>query len=122
MYVKYIVDPIDIQNYNLYNLIDNDYHIQLMIFMGYIIAGVKIMMTTLKQIPTGMAGTIRKIGNGHAAKERLESLGLIAGVEIAVIRKSPLGGIRIYKCLNTLIALRNDIVEKICVEVDDEQK
>ena len=79
------------------------------------------MMTTLNSIPTGGAGIIRGIVTDHVTKERLESLGLIMGVEIAVVRKSPIGSTRIYKCLNTLIALRDDIAERVQVEDTDEQ-
>ena len=79
------------------------------------------MTITLDIIPTGGSGIIRGIVTDHVTKERLESLGLIMGVEIAAVRKSPLGRTRIYKCLNTLIALRKDIAEKVQVEVPDEQ-
>jgi len=79
------------------------------------------MTTTLNLIPTGKAAIIREITAGHVEKERLESLGLISGVEIAVVRKSPLGRTRIYRCLNTLVALRNDLADKIIVEAPDGQ-
>ena len=78
------------------------------------------MTTALNQVPVGKAGIIQGITTDHVTKERLESLGLISGVEIAVICKGPLGGIRIYKCLNMLVALRNDIAVKILVEVPGE--
>lgn len=78
------------------------------------------MITTLNLIPTGIAAIIQEITTDHVTKERLESLGLISGVEIIFIRKSPLGSIKIYKCLNTLVALRDDIADKILVEVPDE--
>jgi Fe2+ transport system protein FeoA len=80
------------------------------------------MVTTLDRITIGKASIIQKIITDHVTKERAESLGLITGVEIAVIRKSPLGSTRIYKCLNTLIAVRNDIASKILVEVPDEHQ
>jgi len=80
------------------------------------------MITTLNQISTDTVGVIQEISTDNVTKERLESLGLISGVEIAFIRKSPLGSTRIYKCLNTLIALRSDIAEKILVEVLNEQQ
>ena len=80
------------------------------------------MTTTLNLIPVGKAGSIQQINAEHTVKERLESLGLISGVKIAVVRKSPLGSIRIYRCLNTLVALRNDIAKMILVEVPDDQK
>lgn len=80
------------------------------------------MVTTLNLISDGNFGIIIEITADHVTKERLESLGLITGVEITVVRKSPFGSIRIYKCLNTLIALRDDTADKIRVEVPDEQK
>jgi len=80
------------------------------------------MITTLNQISAETIGIILIITTDHVTKERLESLGLISGVEIAFIRKSPLGSIKIYKCLNTLVALRDDIADKIVVEVPDEYK
>lgn len=78
------------------------------------------MITTLNLIPSKKPSIIRKITTDHVTKERLESLGLISGVDIVYKRKSPLGTTRIYECLNTLVALRNDIAEKILVEVPDE--
>lgn len=78
------------------------------------------MITTLNHIPTEIVANIQEITTDHVTKERLESLGLISGVDIVFIRKSPLGSTRIYKCLNTLVALRNDIAEKILVEAPDE--
>lgn len=78
------------------------------------------MVTSLDQIGMGGKGVIREINTDHITKERLESLGLINGVEIEAIRKSPLGSPKIYRCLNTLVALRNDISKKIQVEVPHE--
>jgi len=75
------------------------------------------MLTTLNLIPTEQPAVIQKITTDYATKERLESLGLISGVDIVFIRQAPLGSTRIYKCLNTLVALRNDLAEKILVEV-----
>lgn len=78
------------------------------------------MVTSLDQIGMGGKGVIREINTDHITKERLESLGLINGVEIEAIRKSPLGSPKIYRCLNTLVALRNDISKRIQVEVPHE--
>ena len=81
-----------------------------------------MMVKNLDQIPIGGKGIIRGITTDHVTKERLESLGLIKGVEIGVIRKTPLGSPKIFRCLNTLVALRNEIARQIQVEVHDEQK
>jgi ferrous iron transport protein A len=75
------------------------------------------MVKCLDQISIGRKGKIQAINTDHVTKERLESLGLIKGVEIEVIRRSPLGSPKIYRCLNTLVALRNDISRQIQVEV-----
>jgi len=80
------------------------------------------MLMTLDLITVGKTGIIREIKTDPVTKERVESLGLITGVEITIIRRSPLGSIRIYKCLNTLVAIRNDIAGKILVEIPDEQQ
>jgi Fe2+ transport system protein FeoA len=78
------------------------------------------MTSSLILTPIGKTCLIKEINTDHVTKERLESLGFIKGVEITTMRKSPLDGIRIYKCLNTLTALRNDIADKILVETDHE--
>lgn len=77
------------------------------------------MITTLNLIPIKTQAAIVQIDAGYVTKERLESLGVIRGVKISFVRKSPLGATRVYKCLNTLIAMRNDVAEKIIVEVPD---
>ncbi len=78
------------------------------------------MVKCLDQITIGKKGTIQAIQTDHVTKERLESLGLIKGVEIEAVRKSPLGSPKIFRCLNTLVALRNDISRQIQVEVPNE--
>ena len=57
--------------------------------------------------------TIKKINTDIAIKERLHSFGLIRGVTIKPVKKSPLGCPRIYSCLNTNIAIRNNIAKQI---------
>lgn len=75
-----------------------------------------MMVRNLDQIPVEASGIIQEITTDHVTKERLESLGLIQGVEIEVVRQSPFGSPRIYRCLNTLVALRNEIARQIRVE------
>lgn len=79
------------------------------------------MVQYLDQMPMGGKGIIQEITTDHITKERLESLGMIQGVEIGMVRKSPLGSPKIYRCLNTLIALRNEIAGQIRVEVVNER-
>lgn len=57
--------------------------------------------------------TIKQINTDIAVKERLHSFGLIRGVAIKPVRVSPLGCPRIYRCLNTNIAIRNNIARQI---------
>jgi Fe2+ transport system protein FeoA len=80
------------------------------------------MTKSLALLPIGQKGYIQEITTDYVTKERLESLGLIQGVEIRTIRKSPLGSPKIYQCLNTLVALRNEIAGQILVEVSNEHK
>jgi Fe2+ transport system protein A len=78
------------------------------------------MIKCLDQVNIGKKGMIYEINTDHITKERLESLGFIKGVEIEAVRKSPLGNPKIYRCLNTLVAIRNDVSRKIQVEVPHE--
>jgi ferrous iron transport protein A len=67
----------------------------------------------LNDLPIGSVGKIKKINTSKAVRERLHSFGLVRGVEIEPIKKSPLGCPRIYHCLNTSIALRNKTAKQI---------
>lgn len=80
------------------------------------------MIQSLDRIPIGGKAIIHEITADYVTKERLESLGFIQGVEVQYVRKSPLGNPRIYKCLNTLVALRKEISGEIRVEVPYESK
>lgn len=80
------------------------------------------MHRTLYQLPIGKSARIKEILTDHVTKERLESLGLIEGVEVSVVRPTPLGCPRIYRCLNTMIALRNNIAKEILVVDEDENE
>lgn len=71
----------------------------------------------LNQLRAGEKGIIKAIGTDRITKERLESLGLIAGVEVGSVGAAPLGCPRIYRVLNTLVALRNETAGSIRVEV-----
>jgi len=67
----------------------------------------------LNDLPINKTGTIKRIFTDDAVKERLHSFGLIKGVEIIPVKKSPLGCPRIYRCLNTTIAIRNKTAKQI---------
>ncbi|MCK5416658.1 ferrous iron transport protein A [Candidatus Parcubacteria bacterium] len=64
-------------------------------------------MASLHDLPINKIGIINKINTNDNIRERLHSFGLIDGVAIKPIKNSPLGCPRIYRCLNTNIAIRN---------------
>jgi len=75
------------------------------------------MKTSLFQLPIKKRAVIKNINTDQTTKERLHSLGLIKGVEIAFIRNAPLGCPKIYKCFNTFIAMRGNIAKRIEVKI-----
>lgn len=75
-----------------------------------------MMRMTLQQLPIGDKSVVSEIMTDHITKERLESLGLIQGVEIKTVRETPFGCPRVYRVLNTLISLRNKVAKQIIVE------
>ncbi len=70
-------------------------------------------MNSLYDLPINKTGIINGIKTEEKVKERLHSFGLIKGVEIMPIKNSPLGCPRIYRCLNTTIAIRNKTAKQI---------
>lgn len=74
------------------------------------------MKRTLNQLPTGHTAVVKEIITDQITKERLESLGIIEGVTIGAIRETPLECPRIYRALNTLITVRNNVAKKIIIE------
>lgn len=67
----------------------------------------------LNDLSLNQSGVIKKINSRKLIKERLHSFGLIRGIEIRPIKNSPLGCPRIYRCMNTTIAIRNNIARQI---------
>lgn len=70
-------------------------------------------MNLLSNLPIDQVGVINEVHTDEVVKERLHSFGLIKGVEITPIKNSPLGCPRIYRCLNTTIAIRNKTAKQI---------
>lgn len=70
-------------------------------------------MNLLNDLPLDQTGMINRINTDEKVKERLHSFGLIKGVEITPIKNSPLGCPRLYRCLNTTIAIRNKTAKQI---------
>lgn len=79
------------------------------------------MKSSLFQLPIGKRGVIEKIGASQAIRERLHSFGLIEGVKITPMKDTPLGCPRIYRCLNTFIAIRNRTAKQIYLKQDNEK-
>ena len=79
-------------------------------------------MSLLYNLPINKIGIIEKINTSDSVKERLHSFGLIKGVEIKYIKNSPLGCPRIYRCLNTMIAIRNKTAKLIEISYEEEKK
>ncbi len=74
------------------------------------------MKFLLSKLPLKKSGVIKHIHGDKAIEERLHTFGLIKGVAITPIRNTPLGCPRIYKCLNTSLAVRNNIAKEIEIE------
>ncbi len=77
------------------------------------------MTSNLFNLPLGKIGIIKNIKMGCKERRRLNSLGLIGGVEVSFVKSAPFGSPKIYSCLNTLIALRSDVSRKIEVEYEE---
>ena len=74
------------------------------------------MKTKLSKLPLGQEAVIKKINIAEPTKERLHSFGFIEKVEICPIKELPLGGLRIYRLMNTSVALRNEIANQIYIK------
>lgn len=79
------------------------------------------MKTTLLDLPLRKTAIIKNINTDQVTTERLHSFGLIRNVQIHFIRNTPLGNPKIYKCLNTLIAIRENVAKKIEVKLINEK-
>ena len=79
------------------------------------------MESSLFQLPIGEQGVIEKIGANQTIRERLHSFGLIEGVKIIPVKNTPLGCPRIYQCLNTFIAIRNNTAKQIYLKQADDK-
>jgi Fe2+ transport system protein FeoA len=66
------------------------------------------MYISLAALPINKTGVINKINTDKITEERLHSFGLVKNMKIMPIGMSPLGCPRIYKSLNSLIAIRDD--------------
>ncbi len=76
-------------------------------------------MINLYSLKQGQKALIKKINSCENVKERLHSFGLIRGVEIELVESSPLSCPRVYRCLNTLIAIRNKTAKLIEISYEE---
>ena len=70
-------------------------------------------MASLYDLKLNQRGIIQSIKASKNISERLHNFGLIKGVSVVYEARAPLGSPRIYKCLNTKIAIRNKIARQI---------
>jgi Fe2+ transport system protein FeoA len=73
----------------------------------------------LTKLSLQKTGLIKATKLNKTLEERLHKLGFITGVKIQLIKASPFGSPRIYRLLNTLVAIRDKVAKKVLVEVDD---
>jgi Fe2+ transport system protein FeoA len=76
------------------------------------------MCLKLSDIPIGTAARIEKIDVEQEHRERLHSHGVIEHVRIVPLRGAPLGGMRIYRVMNTSVAIRDELAQSIRVRRD----
>lgn len=74
-------------------------------------------MTTLFNLKPFEKAVIKKINTDKQTQERLHSLGLIKNVKISFVQNAPLGCPKIYKCFNTLIAIRGRTAKQIDIKI-----
>ncbi len=70
----------------------------------------------LIDLKKGESALIKEIRCSKLVKERLHTMALIRGVLIKYKGSSPLSSPHIYSYLNTQVAIRSDIAQKIIVE------
>lgn len=75
---------------------------------------------SLTKLPPQKTSSIKAVKLDEVLEERLHKLGFITGVKIQFIKASPFGSPRIYRLLNTLISIRDNVAKKILVEVSGE--
>ena len=73
----------------------------------------------LAGIPLGTAARIQAVLVSGAERERLHNHGFIEQNIVVPEREAPLKGARVYRVMNTLVALRRDLAEKIEVVLEE---
>lgn len=71
----------------------------------------------LNQLPIGKKASVAELTSDGATRRRMLDLGIINGTEIMPLYKSPSGNPVAYLIRGAVIALRNDISDRIMVSV-----
>lgn len=72
---------------------------------------------TLLDLPFEKTAVVKKINVDKETLRHIQSMGIIENEKIFFYKKSPLGNPRIYRCLNTSIAVRDDVAVRIEIEL-----
>ena len=73
-------------------------------------------MKTLYELENDLIGTVVKLDNQYQSKLRLAEMGVMPGVDIRMVKKSPLGGPIQIKINNYYLTLRKEDAVLIYVE------
>jgi ferrous iron transport protein A len=74
-------------------------------------------VTTLDQLSPGQSAVVKKIGGEGPARRRILDMGLTNGVQVEMIKASPLGDPVEYKVRDYFLSLRKSEASMIEVEL-----
>ena len=69
----------------------------------------------LADVSLGVEVRIIAVRLEGALRERLHNHGFIENNVVVPVRKAPFGGVRIYRVMNTLVALRREVASQVLV-------
>ena len=69
----------------------------------------------LNQLPIGVRASVVSLDADGSARRRMLDLGVVSGTQIEPLYKSPSGNPTAYRIRGAVIALRNDVSDKILV-------
>ena len=72
---------------------------------------------SLDQLAVGQTARVRKVGGSGPVRRRLMDMGLVSGVEIAVLKTAPLGDPIEYGLRGYHLSLRKSEAQTITVEL-----
>ena len=74
-------------------------------------------MSTLDKLEPGQTARVKKVGGNGAVRRRILDMGLTNGVQIEMVRTSPLGDPIEYKLRGYHLSLRKEEASQIDVEI-----